>query len=104
MGAVELTDDSEASRFARMDGNDSRHDAPDRTTDAHDVHDAHEAHEAHSPRPQGTSSRAALVGLIICVALIGGGLLLIHKLKAMSELQDCLMQGRTNCAPVDAGG
>lgn len=50
------------------------------------------------------SNRAAIVGLIVCLALVGLGLLLVHKLKAMSELQDCLMQGRTNCAPPDSGG
>jgi hypothetical protein len=34
--------------------------------------------------------------------LVFGGLLLVYKLKAMSELQDCVMQGRTNCAPADS--
>jgi hypothetical protein len=33
--------------------------------------------------------------------LVLGGLFLVYKLKAMSELQDCVMQGRTNCAPID---
>jgi hypothetical protein len=35
------------------------------------------------------------------VVLVLGGPLLVDKLKAMSNLQDCLMQGRTNCAPAD---
>ena len=34
--------------------------------------------------------------------LVLGGLLLVYELKKTSELQDCVMQGRTNCAPVDA--
>ena len=52
-------------------------------------------------RQDANSHRAAIVGLIICLVLVLGGLLLVYKLKAMSELQDCMMQGRTNCAPVD---
>ncbi|HEY3851072.1 MAG TPA: hypothetical protein VGL87_08890 [Steroidobacteraceae bacterium] len=54
-------------------------------------------------RQDANSHRAAIVGLIICLVLVLGGLLLVYKLKAMSELQDCVMQGRTNCAPVDGG-
>ena len=47
------------------------------------------------------SQRAALVGLSICLVLVLGGLFLVYELKKMSELQDCVMQGRTNCAPID---
>jgi len=47
------------------------------------------------------SQRAALIGLAICLALVLGGLFLVYTLKKSSDLQDCLMQGRTNCAPVD---
>jgi hypothetical protein len=45
--------------------------------------------------------RAALVGLGVVVALIVGGLILIHVLRGMSRIQDCAMSGRTNCAPID---
>jgi hypothetical protein len=47
--------------------------------------------------------RGAIVGLIVCLVLVLGGLVLVYKLKAMSALQDCVMEGRTNCAPVDSG-
>jgi hypothetical protein len=47
--------------------------------------------------------RGAIVGLIVCLVLVLGGLVLVHKLKAMAALQDCVMQGRTNCAPIDSG-
>jgi hypothetical protein len=47
------------------------------------------------------SQRAALIGLGICVALVLGGLFLVYTLKKSSQLQDCVMQGRSNCAPVD---
>ena len=71
------------SSFARMDGDESSN--------------------VESHRRQDTNShRAAIFGLIICLVLVFGGLLLVYKLKAMSELQDCVMQGRTNCAPADS--
>jgi hypothetical protein len=47
------------------------------------------------------SQRAALLGLVICLLLVLGGLFLYYKLKRMSDLQDCVMQGRTNCVTVD---
>jgi len=35
------------------------------------------------------------------VALIVGGLVLSRILKDLGKLQDCVMSGRTNCAPID---
>jgi hypothetical protein len=52
-------------------------------------------------RQDAHSQRAALVGLAICLALVLGGLFLVYALKKSAALQDCVMQGRTNCAPVD---
>ncbi len=46
------------------------------------------------------SQRAALIGLLICLLLVLGGLFLVHELRKMSNIQDCVMQGRTNCAPI----
>jgi hypothetical protein len=57
-----------------------------------------EAHRREDLRRQ----RAALIGLAICLALVLGGLFLYYQLKKSSDLQDCVMQGRSNCAPVDA--
>ena len=56
--------------------------------------DGHRREDAHS-------QRAALIGLAICLALVLGGLYLVYALKKSAELQDCVMQGRSNCAPVD---
>jgi hypothetical protein len=56
--------------------------------------------EAHRRQDLGTQ-RAALIGLAICLALVLGGLFLFYELKKSSDLQDCMMQGRTNCAPID---
>jgi hypothetical protein len=49
----------------------------------------------------GGRSRTSLVGLIIVIVLVVGGVFLVEKLKAMSDMQDCLMSGRTNCAPIE---
>jgi hypothetical protein len=56
--------------------------------------------EKHRQQDQRTQ-RAALIGLAICLLLVLGGLFLYHELKKTSDLQDCVMQGRTNCAPLD---
>lgn len=46
--------------------------------------------------------RAALMLLFVLV-LVLGGLALVHVLRNMSQIQDCAMSGRTNCAPIDSG-
>jgi hypothetical protein len=46
------------------------------------------------------SPRAVLIGLLVCLALVLGGLFLVYALRDTSQLQDCVMQGRSNCAPV----
>ena len=46
------------------------------------------------------SQRAALIGLLICLLLVLGGLFLVGELRKMSNIQDCVMQGRTNCSPI----
>jgi hypothetical protein len=48
--------------------------------------------------------RAALIGLVVTLLLIIGGWWLTHVLNRAAKLQDCVMSGRTNCAPVDATG
>jgi hypothetical protein len=45
--------------------------------------------------------RAAVVGLVITVLLVLGGVLLVHVLNGTAKLQDCVMSGRTNCAPIE---
>ena len=44
---------------------------------------------------------AALIGLIIILALEIAGVLLVRELRERSRLEDCLMSGRTNCAPIE---
>jgi hypothetical protein len=60
-----------------------REQAPRRTEDSH-------------------SPRSGLIGLIVVLCLVLGGLFLVYELRNMSRLQDCVMQGRTNCSPADS--
>lgn len=49
---------------------------------------------------RGGSSRRNLVGLAVVVVLAVGGWLLIRELQAKSRLEDCLISGRRDCAPI----
>jgi hypothetical protein len=44
--------------------------------------------------------RNSLIALVVLAVLVVGGLALVHRLSAVSALQDCLMSRATNCAPV----
>jgi hypothetical protein len=48
------------------------------------------------------SPRAALLGLGIVLLLVFICLYLFYTLRDMSQRQDCVMQGRTNCAPIES--
>jgi hypothetical protein len=48
------------------------------------------------------SNRGKVVGLVVAAILIGLGWLLIQSLGGAARTQDCLMSGRTNCAPIKA--
>lgn len=56
--------------------------------------------EPEDDRNENRGSRASLAALLVIVLLVVAGWFLVQKLKAMSELQDCIMSGRTNCAPI----
>jgi hypothetical protein len=45
--------------------------------------------------------RGPLVALGVIVLLLVVGWFLVHELYASGQLGDCLMSGRTNCAPID---
>lgn len=53
-----------------------------------------EAPRAPDPR------RAAVVGLLGTLLLVLGAVFLVHVLSRTAKLQDCVMSGRTNCAPI----
>jgi hypothetical protein len=47
------------------------------------------------------SRRSFVIGLIVCVLLALGALYLLLALHDRSQLEDCFMQGRSNCLPLD---
>lgn len=57
---------------------------------------------ADTPTPDDDGPSAVTL-LVVAFLLVVGGYLLSVKLAEMSRLQDCVMSGRTNCAPVAAG-
>ena len=46
--------------------------------------------------------RGALIGLGAVVLLFVVGWLLARELYASGRMEDCVMSGRTNCAPIEA--
>jgi cell division septal protein FtsQ len=57
--------------------------------------DKHED-EDDQPAPR----RGALIALIVVVALVAGGIWISQSLRSSAQIQDCVMSGRSNCAPV----
>jgi hypothetical protein len=59
--------------------------------------------------PAGPAARSRAVGpfgwvaLLICLALVLGGWFVVRQLQADAKMQDCVMSGRKNCAPVNSG-
>jgi len=54
------------------------------------------------PDPDGDDRRTrSLAGLAVILFLALAALFLVRELGKVSRLQDCVMQGRTNCAPVE---
>jgi hypothetical protein len=51
---------------------------------------------------QNGNQRGPLIALAAVVVLFVVGWLLAHELYATGRLEDCLMSGRTNCAPIEA--
>jgi hypothetical protein len=47
------------------------------------------------------SRRLFMIGVVVCVLLALGTLYLILTLREKSQLEDCFMQGRSNCLPLD---
>lgn len=59
------------------------------------------ARDEHGDQPEdGPPRRGALVALIVLAVLVAGGLWLSRTLHQTGRIQDCVMAGRNNCAPV----
>ena len=46
-------------------------------------------------------NQSNVAALVFAGLLVGVGWMLVQKLSYLSNLQDCVMSGRTNCAPID---
>jgi len=44
---------------------------------------------------------AALMGFIVILVLAIAGVVLVRELRNKGKLEDCLMAGRSNCAPIE---
>jgi hypothetical protein len=49
----------------------------------------------------GGSRRGALIGLLITALIVVAGYWLMTALRDQGKMEDCLMSGRSNCAPLD---
>ncbi len=47
------------------------------------------------------SRRPAVIGLIGVLVLVVAGYFLVSALRQNANLEDCLMSGRKNCAPIE---
>jgi len=52
---------------------------------------------------EGRRGPSPLALLVVFALVIGLGYFLTAKLREMGRIQDCVMSGRTNCAPVSGG-
>ncbi len=48
------------------------------------------------------SNRGPVAALIVVLLLVAGGLWLMQHIRAAARIQDCVMSGRSNCAPIAA--
>jgi hypothetical protein len=49
----------------------------------------------------GDRRTAALIGIIVILTLAILAVVLVRELGRQSKVQDCVMAGRTNCAPIE---
>jgi hypothetical protein len=54
------------------------------------------------PEEERSRTRANIAALVFAAVLITLGWLLVQKLRTNGRMEDCLLSGRTNCAPINA--
>jgi hypothetical protein len=59
------------------------------------------AMDSSEQEPEPDSRRAAIIGLLVIAVLVVAGYFVVTALQSKSRLEDCLMAGRKNCAPVE---
>ncbi len=52
------------------------------------------------PEPEPSSLRATLLAGAVILVLAVAGVFLVERLVRVVAIQDCVAQGRTNCAPI----
>jgi hypothetical protein len=52
--------------------------------------------------PRGGPSRRSIAGLAVIIVLALIGWFLVRELQSKAKLEDCLMSGRRDCAPITA--
>jgi hypothetical protein len=58
--------------------------------------------DPHDDGPEPDSRRPALIGLALVLALVVAAYFLVTALRKNADLEDCLMSGRRNRAPIEA--
>jgi hypothetical protein len=58
--------------------------------------------DPHDDGPEPDSRRPAVIGLLVVLALVVIAYFLVNALRKNANLEDCLMSGRSNCAPIEA--
>ena len=56
----------------------------------------------HDEEQQEEVRSRALIGLAIVLALAIVAIILVRELRTESQREDCLMEGRSNCAQIEA--
>jgi len=56
----------------------------------------------HDEEEQQETRTRALIGLAIVLALAIVAIILVRELRTESQREDCLMEGRSNCAQIEA--
>ena len=57
--------------------------------------------DPHDDDHEPDSRRPALIGLLVVLALVVAAYFLVTALRENANLEDCLMSGRKNCAPIE---
>ena len=64
-----------------------------------------QARRAAMPKPdpdeERRRSRTNVAALVLAALLVGVGWFLVRQLGQSARMQDCMMSGRTNCAPIE---
>ena len=58
--------------------------------------------DPHDDDHEPDSRRPALIGPVVVLALVVAAYFLVNALRENANLEDCLMSGRKNCAPIEA--